>query len=865
MCRDRDVLDLSTNAIDVQFFHNIRSYLNGKCSSIDAEYGMMRLEAFLYALDVFNDNLGILYGHSIGAYIYDSCQNPNKEIICSVAQSGSIVALIGPEDSNSVHIGSVIYSSFTPKTAIVTYGGTSDVLRDKEQYPNLFQTVPGDSTMVDALTDIATFYNWTFVAVLYSFDNMGNGFNEFKTASAKKGICIKYSVSMKKTLDDAFFTKVLKPLRKQKSVRVVFLLLTDIEAKRLFSYISKHYSDFANLQFIGGQHLGVKSAVLSGSKDTDIGLITLEFEPLHVQEFTNYYLALRPEKNARNKYFVPFWEQVFNCSLKKNQTGKNFSTCFGNETLKEGKGFFKNIPVMPVIDAVLALGHAVKLALEERCSHLTPLSKFNCLESENVTETYYNETYLSDTVISKLPLVKFAFPAGRHFEFDSYRRQRLNYSIYNTQLFDEDVKFVNIGTWRHGNTNKTSRFQYQERLFINTSIVKWRLNSTPVSRCGKECDRAEIKVYDNAFPCCWTCQSCQSNSIVLNNTCKACNEWTKSDKTGRKCTVMPIKAINSSSALPVVIIILVTLCITVVVAILAIYIKYFKSRPIKATSRELSLVSLFGLFAMFLTPLAFLAPPSSLICNLQQCLFGTSLTLCSVPLFLKALVIYRVVKKAKISTVTPKLSKKRSQMSICAGLILIQMLLCALWLQGNPGTVRKHISADKTYVITHCKYDVFSLVINFIYPCFIMALATVFALRTTAKKLPATVFEGKRMALTSALTCLIIFLYLASFTVFVSDKEGFIQEYSISFVYIIIGTINVSCIFFPRVTFVLSPSPADFQSPHLPTAGNMKDQNSAECTPTPDASREPQKKKDDQPTSDSKDDVIFLKPTTKND
>lgn len=814
------MIDLSNGELDLQFFIKLRSHLRGGCSrTIEESYGMMRLESFLYALDQVNANSSLLFGHKLGAVIHDSCKNPNKELICSVGLYDSIIGLVGPERSDPVNIGSVIYSSFYPKFPMVTYGGTSDSLQDKEQYPNLFQTVPSDTHMVDALSDIASFYNWTFIGVLYSFENMGNGINELRSAASKKGICIKFSIAMKKTLNDAFFQSALKPLQREKDIKVVFLLLSDVEAQAFLLYASKRQSDFSRLQFVCSQHLGTKLSVLPGNKSIDVGLITLEVESAHVPDFEKYFLSLRPATNSRNPSFGRYWEQVFNCSLNLNATGGT-TRCKGNETLKEGRGYFSNAPVIPIIDAVFAYAHAVSLSLQDRCSHLGEPSRKDCLANKSSIEMNINGSYLQEMVIAKLPTVNFTFPIGHRFEFDSYRRQKLNYSIYNTQADGNGVRFVNVGTWRNIKSKEAPRFSYKDRLTVNTSLVRWRLNSTPLATCGKQCSVSETRLYDRVFPCCWSCIPCQTNAIIVNNTCIACRAWTKKDAAGRKCITMPVTVIDTSSAFPILVIVLVTCWSVVVLLILAIYMRHFNSQPIKATSRELSLVSLMGLLAMFCTPLAFLARPSSVVCNLQQCLFGTSLTLCSVPLFLKALVLFRVVRKAKKSVTSPRLSNKRSQFLICAGLIFIQILLSALWLQGNPGIVQKYISTDKSYVITHCKYEIFSLVVNFIYPCIIMGLATVFALRTAAKNLPATVFEGKRIALTSALTCFIIFLYLVSFTVYVNNKNSFIQEYSISLTYLIIGAVNVSCVFFPRIALVFKPAPEVLQPRPFPIIGN---------------------------------------------
>lgn len=135
-------MKVSTSALNLQFFLDIKNKLANECKTVDPKYGMMRLEAFLYALDLVNANKTLLYGQKLMAHVIDTCKNPNRQLICHVGQSA--VAIIGPESSAVAQIGSVVYSSFTPRTVLVSYGATSEFLDDKDYYSNLFHTVPGN-------------------------------------------------------------------------------------------------------------------------------------------------------------------------------------------------------------------------------------------------------------------------------------------------------------------------------------------------------------------------------------------------------------------------------------------------------------------------------------------------------------------------------------------------------------------------------------------------------------------------------------------------------------------------------------------------------------------------------------------------
>ncbi|XP_065057519.1 metabotropic glutamate receptor 7-like [Rhopilema esculentum] len=481
------------NSAHILFFLSIHSNLAGNCQTIDAKYGMMRLEAFFYALDLVNLDIKSVTNFDVGALIFDTCGNANQQVICSVGTTDSVVGIIGPEDSSPVHIASVVYSSFETKTAVVTYGGTSDLLQDDQEYNNLFHTVPGNSDMVDALTDIALHYNWTYVAVLYAAKDSDSGFSEFKSVASKKGICIKYSAPVRNNYKDFSFSEVLAPLKKQKKVEVIFLLLTDVMAAGFFRYISKHSREFSNLNFLGGQHLGTKEGILPNDKFMELGVITLEVESPHDPIFDNYYLSLTPKNNKRNAFFKPFWEKLFNCSVSEefcNETvsyTKPLKRCNGNETMSEGRGFYEDVPVQPIINAVMSFGAALKLAGNE-----TPL---HCLSGE----CFEGSGQYKNPVLDNLKQIRFNTSLGQQLQFNAKNRLRLNYTVYNTQLWNGNVKFHNVGSWLN-----IPQGNMKQRLLLNDSKMQWRLKKVPVSRCGFDCSSGEIRVYDAVYPCCWT-------------------------------------------------------------------------------------------------------------------------------------------------------------------------------------------------------------------------------------------------------------------------------------------------------------------------------------------------------------------------
>ena len=662
--------------------------------------------------------------------------------------------------------------------------------------------------MVDALTDIAASFNWSYIVVLHSHNSMGDGMAMFKKLATSKGLCIKHSFKVNRASNAAHFKRVLKPLTLDKRLQVMFLLLDDREAKALFSYIHMDYDSFKHVHFVSGQRLGTKLDIFEINSTVGLGVLSIEVESPPVRGFEEYYTNLNVRNNSRNTFFKSFWEETFNCTVASNATNGG-KVCTGLEKLHQGSGFYDNAPVLPVINAVLAIAHALRQALAIRCSALGGPNRTICLHASLTEDNLQTQPYINDDVIRYLPSVHFNQPTDDHKEFKFQKNYRLkaNYFVYNTQLRNGNLQYQKIGMWIDRNVTLPPQLAFQQRLELNVSLIKWREGHTPVALCSNECAKGQVKSFDTHLSCCWTCVTCSKNAIIKNNTCKSCGLGTWPGIARSSCNIMPTLSIDASSTFSVVLVFFSTSFILMTLAILVIHVRNYESKVIKATSRELSLVIQSGLLVVFMTSLVFLAKPSSLVCNTQQALFGVGFVLCSAPLFLKTITIYRIIHKASTSVVSPKLVKSRSKLLICFGLVFIQFLLGALWLQGNPAMVTKFIPSGQLHVVTHCKFDTFGLAINFFYPTCLMLLATLFALRTRNMNVPRLCNEARNIASSQTLTCLVLFIYLISFSVYSNNKDRFIQEYSISVAFLLVGAINVIGLFVPRLIHLYCPSP----------------------------------------------------------
>ena len=99
-----------------------------------------------------------------------------------------------------------------------------------------------------------------------------------------------------------------------------------------------------------------------------------------------------------------------------------------------------------------------------------------------------------------------------------------NYNILNFQYVNGRFRHVVIGNWSGvENTDGT----IQGKINVDESQISWGggESKTPESYCSKTCPSNQITVPEIANArCCWRCESCSSNDIIVNNTCYTCSQ-----------------------------------------------------------------------------------------------------------------------------------------------------------------------------------------------------------------------------------------------------------------------------------------------------------------------------------------------------
>ena len=764
------------------------------CGKIQPQFGIMYVEAMLFAIDKINQNSSFLHGYRLGAKIMDYCGDrtllmKNLERVFEFNSRG----LIGPHHSEDTIVAAVIMSR--KRIPIISYAATSSELNDRYKYKRVFRTVPSDRLQVKAMIDTAIKFNWTYVSFIYSSESYGeDAALHFKQKAEEASICIPALIGLPRYIPKSYAEGALTTVVNLPKITAVYLFLKGSHVRKILKAIKDLNHLTSNITFIASDEWGSRLSIVEGLEESANGALTISQHVDEVEEFKNYFLALNPKNNRRNAWFSEFWEDVFNCTLPetKRKTNKSGVTCTGKEKLAVGRGYYEHTPVLTVINAVYAYAHVFRKVIEECSTDCNKSAKF-CVKEKRLClrQTNHHTT-------SKLQKLKFKEPfRNRTFSFDDTGSVAANYDILNFRRNDQlgNYMYSKVGEWEK---------MRSPALSINSKRIFWnnRENSPPSSVCSTECNFGNIAVFKHNSKCCWDCKACHINDRILNNTCFPCELDYVPDLFRRSCRRLPDKYLGVESPIVQSLLFLMLLGLLLTFATTAMFLKHYNTTIVKTSSRELCLYILIGIMVTQIAPTVFIMRPSTVICSMQRVIIGLSFTLCYAPLLLKLNRIHRIFKMASIRVRPPVMVSSRSQLSLSFGLSLISLILGFGSIIEQEPQIIKEYPQHRRYVVLHCEMKLFTLFFNLMYSLAMMLLSAFYAFKT--RNFPRNYNETKFIGFTVYTTCLILAFVFPSFW-FIQDPEGKYKTIILCFTCEAVAAVNLSGLFGQKILLLLKP------------------------------------------------------------
>ncbi|XP_026222174.1 extracellular calcium-sensing receptor-like [Anabas testudineus] len=714
--------------------------------------------SMIFAIEEINNSTKLLPGIRLGYKIHDSCGSVPMAVKVAFqftngldpvfytwdncSQSGMVMAIVGESGSTpSISMLRVIGSFNIPQ---VSHFATCACLSNKQQYPSFFRTIPSDQFQAEALAKLVKQFGWTWIGAVRSDSDYGNnGMASFLNAAQKEGICVEYSESFYRTHPRSRIQRVADVIRRSTAMVVVAFVASG-DMRILLQELSREPSpprqwigseawvthpDFLKFTFcVGAMGFGIPRSVIPGLRD--------------------FLLDLSPTKVAASSVLTEFWEDAFNCSLKKSAaTDKN--VCNGSEDIQKLQVPYTDTSQLRITNmvykAVYAIAHAIHNAVCQETNSTTQCDKLTRIDSKQV--------------LNQLKKVNFS-QNGYHVSFDANGDPVPKYELVNWQKSSSgSIEMVTVGYY-------DASLPVGQEFHINKNLTWMEGRTQPVSVCSDSCPPGTHKVLQKGKPiCCYDCIPCPEGEIsnaTDSPNCFPCPKefWPNPERD--TCFPKPVEFLSFSEVLGI---ILATFsvggaCLAVITA--TVFFWHRTSPIVRANNSELSFLLLFSLTLCFLCSLTFIGAPSEWSCMLRHTVFGITFVLCISCVLGKTIVVLMAFKATLPGSNVMKWFGPPQQRMTVVSFTFVQVLICSVWLVLSPPFPMKNLTTYKKKIILECALG--SSVAFWTVLGYIGLLAVFcFVLAVLARKLPDNFNEAKFITFSMLIFCAVWITFIPAY------------------------------------------------------------------------------------------------------
>ncbi|XP_054163872.1 metabotropic glutamate receptor 8-like [Oppia nitens] len=815
------------------------------CGAIKEEKGIQRLEAMLYAIDMINADHTLLPNLTIGGHILDTCSRDTfaleqtmefvKSSLTTVdsqindyqcADHSSpryiprkpVVGVIGASSSSvSVMVANILRLFQIPQ---ISYASTSADLSDKSRFGYFSRTVPPDNFQAQAMVDIVKLFNWSYVSTIATEGDYGEkGIEHFKILANREGICVAESAKISRNAKHSDFLRIIEQLSSKGNARVVVLFVDEDNCRRLLS-ASQEMGREGYFLWLGSDSWGKKIHPVKGQEESAGGAITILPKRKPLKGFDEYFKRLRPSTNTRNPWFMPFWEQHFNCTFALHSRHNEFETkrlkrCTGDEKLSK----YEQEGLVPfVVDAVYAVANAIHNLLNDRCGRHIPHKV--CLK--DVIKGPDLLAYIRNVSFKSLQgngmVVKFNADGDAPGNYDIFQYQRVNRRSHSRRSHDSNhdssgYDYVAIGEWANDRlTFDLSHFKWYTRMryyrnLTNTWVTDLSDTVTvPISACSLACAAGQYRQYHESNTCCWHCTTCFIDEYVYNETyCMKCAKGfvPNEDKSG--CVKLPIDYMKWDSPWTIVPASFASLGIFATLFTIAVFLRFNDTPIIMASGRELCYILLSGIMLCYAMSFVILSKPTLITCTITRIGLSLGLCICYSAILTKTNRISRIFNRGiKNGMKRPSYTSPRSQIVICMCLVTVQLVFIIAWIIRDPPSIKEVIynQTFKPFAVLQCGISSASMGVSLVYNKLLIIMCTTYAFKT--RKIPENFNEAKYIGFTMYSTCIV---WLAFIPIYFGTNNDFkIQIASLCMCLSISATVALGCLFVPKLYICLFQS-----------------------------------------------------------
>ncbi|XP_073350837.1 extracellular calcium-sensing receptor-like [Pagrus major] len=775
------------------------------------------MQTMIFAIEEINRDGKLLPNITLGYKIYDSCSTPHQalkaamEVMGSEMDSGvegdirrkatchgAVPAVIGDGGSTqSLVVARFLGVFHVPQ---VSYFSSCACLSDKNVFPAFLRTMPSDFFQVDALVQLVKHFGWTWVGVIAGDDAYGRGgANIFADEVRKLGACIALHEIIPKNRAQTTVSSIISRIRSS-GARVILVFAVEQDAAALFDEVLRE--GLTGIQWLASEAWSTAAVLSTPKKYHHIlqGSLGFAIRRAEIPGLQDFLLRLHPSSpNAlEDPFLIPFWEEVFQCSLGVQAEGQEHNVegkprCSGAEELRSVKNIYSDVTQLRisynVYKAVYAIAHALK-AMRSCVTGKGPFLLQTCADTDNIQPWQ---------LLHYLTQVEYMNSFGDETKFDDNGDPAAMYDLVTWQLtLNGEMDFVTIGKFDETTTVGKQKLQIQEKNIV------WNGNQTevPLSVCSSICPQGTRKAIRPHFPiCCHDCVVCTAGEISNQTDAIECTRclpefWSNAERTA--CIPKQVEFLSFSDTMGITLVaisLIGSFCSCVVVLIFS----WHRTSPIvRANNSELSFLLLFSLTLCFLCSLTFIGRPSEWSCMLRHTAFGITFVLCISCILGKTIVVLMAFKATLPGSNVMRWFGPAQQKAIITFCTLVQVIICTVWLVVSPPTPRQLMPRESAIVILLCDEGspiAFALVLGYIglLACVCLLLAFL------ARKLPDNFNEARLITFSMLIFCAV---WVAFVPAYISSPGKYA---TVTEVFAILASSYglLGCIFAPKCYLIL--------------------------------------------------------------
>ncbi|KAM8854553.1 extracellular calcium-sensing receptor-like [Synchiropus picturatus] len=733
------------------------------------------MQTMIFAIEQINRDGTLLPNITLGYKIYDSCSTPHQALKAAVELMGSanssladgatpnkggcrgtVPAVIGDGGSTqSLVVARFLGVFHVPQ---VSYFSSCACLSDKKDFPAFLRTMPSDFFQVDALVQLVQHFGWTWVGVVAGDDAYGRGgANIFADEVRKLGACVALHEIIPRNRGQAEISSIISKIRSS-GARVILVFAVEQDAAALFDGALRE--GLSGIQWLASEAWSTAAVLSSPKKYHPIlqGSMGFAIRRAEIPGLQDFLLRLHPSSPdaSDDPFLVPFWEEVFECSLGVKEGGDK-PPCTGEEDLRSVTNIYSDVSQLRISYNVYKAVYAIVYAMRSMraCERgRGPFAGQACPDVVNI-EPWQLLHYIKQ--------VEYLNSFGDEVQFDENGDPAAMYDLVNWHLSPSgEIHFVTIGKFDENTGVGKQKLQIQEEKIL------WNGNETkvPLSVCSSICAPGTRKAIRPNFPiCCHDCVVCTAGEISNQTDAVECVKclpefWSNEERTTCIAKKVEFLSYGDNMGIALMAISLIgAFCTCVVVFIFS----WNRTTPIvRANNSELSFLLLFSLTLCFLCSLTFIGQPSEWSCMLRHTAFGITFVLCISCILGKTIVVLIAFRATIPGSTVIKWFGPGQQKAIIACCTSIQVIICTVWLVVAPPTPVKLMPRESALVILLCdegSHVAFALVLGYIGLLAFICLLLAFL----ARKLPDNFNEARLITFSMLIFCAVWVAFIPAY------------------------------------------------------------------------------------------------------